>query len=140
MAAARTLAFLAFLATACAWGGPADAAGAGPTVQDLRRDCALADNPAGPAAWTREEQARAVGCVSYLSGVAHVLNLNCRLLRQGEAGGNLPAADIRGTSPADLVRDFLAWAGQHPEMAGEHESLAGIALVEALPCRVDAPT
>ena len=137
--AARILALLAVLAappgTAA---GPAHAAG--PTVQDLRRDCALADNPAGPAAWTREEQARAVGCVAYLSGVAHVLNLNCRLLRQGEAGGSLPAADIRGTSPADLVRDFLAWAGQHPELAAEHESLAGIALVEALPCRVDAPT
>jgi hypothetical protein len=138
--AARISVLLAFLAAACASGGPARAAGAGPTVQDLRRDCALADNPAGPAGWTREEQARAVGCVAYLSGLAHVLNLNCRLLRQGEAGGNLPAADIRGTSPADLVRDFLGWAGRHPEMAGEHESLAGIALVEALPCRVDAPT
>jgi Rap1a immunity proteins len=137
-AVVRILAILALAAAACR---PACAApAAAPTVRDLSRDCALADDPAGPGRWTPEQQARAVGCVAYLSGVAHMLNLSCGLLRQGEAGGNLPAADIRGTATADLVRAFLAWAARHPELADEHESVAGLALVEAFPCRPEPPT
>ena len=78
---------------------------------------------------------RGVRCISYLEGMAHVLSLNCHLARIGELGGNVPAADIEGGSPAKFVRAFLVWAERHPEVRSEHQSLAGVALVEAFPCR-----
>ena len=48
-------------------------------------------------------------------------------------GGEVPAADIAGASPAGLVRAFLAWAERHPEEGDEHRSVAGIALWKPFP-------
>jgi Rap1a immunity proteins len=114
-------------------GGPAPAAE--PSVRDLYEDCRIADGLGVPVAWAPGEEARAVRCVSYLEGMANILNLNCMLARRGVMGGEVPAADIAGASPAGLVRAFLAWAERHPEEGDEHRSVAGIALVEAFPCR-----
>jgi hypothetical protein len=103
-------------------------------VHDLYEDCQIADRAGTPVAWAPGEEVRAVRCVSYLEGMAHILNLNCMLARQRVIGGEVPAADIKGASPAGLVRAFLAWAERHPELQDEHQSVAGIALVEAFPC------
>ena len=120
------------LALACV-GRPASAAE--PSVRGLYGDCRVADEAGTPAAWAPGEEARAVRCASYLEGMAHVLNLNCLLVRRGVMGGEVPAADVAGADTAALVRAFLAWAGRHPEELDEHRSVAGVALVEALPCR-----
>jgi hypothetical protein len=106
-----------------------------PTVQDLRDDCAAAEAYAAAGEGTREAEVRGVRCFSYLEGMAHILSLNCHLARIGELGGNVPAADIEGTSTAQFVRAFLAWADGHPEASSEHQSVAGVSLVEAFPCR-----
>ncbi len=121
------------LALAAAAGGPALAAT--PTVQDLHEDCMAAEAYAAAGEGTREAEVRGVRCVSYLEGMAHVLSLNCHLAQIGELGGSVPAADIEGRSPAKFVRAFLAWAERHPEVRSEHQSVAGVALVEAFPCR-----
>jgi Rap1a immunity proteins len=120
------------LVLACS-GGPASAAE--PSVHDLYEDCRIADGTGAPVAWAPGEEVRAVRCVSYLEGMAHILSLNCLLARRGVMGGEVPAADIAGASPAALVRAFLAWAERHPEERDEHRSMAGVALVEAFPCR-----
>src|SRR3954471_16829659 len=101
----------------------------------LYGDCRVADEAGTPAAWAPGEEARAVRCASYLEGMAHVLNLNCLLVRRGVMGGEVPAADVAGADTAALVRAFLAWAGRHPGELDEHRSVAGVALVEAFPCR-----
>jgi hypothetical protein len=113
-------------------GGPA--LGAAPTIQDLRENCMAAEAYAAAGEGTREAEVRGVRCVSYLEGMAHVLSLNCHLAQIGKLGGNVPAADIEGRSPAKFVQAFLAWAEQHPEVRSEHQSVAGVALVEAFPC------
>ena len=134
MAEGRTIRIVGGLALALACGGgPASAAE--PSVRELYGDCRVADEAGTPAAWAPGEEARAVRCASYLEEMAHVLNLNCLLARRGVMGGEVPAADIKGASPAALVRAFLAWAERHPEERDEHRSMAGVALVEAFPCR-----
>jgi hypothetical protein len=126
-------------AALCLAGRPAPAATPAPaTVTDLRGECeatvAFAASRGPP-----EAEVPGVRCFSYLEGMAHVLNLNCRLERLGRIGGAVPAADAAGAGPADLVRAFLAWAARHPEAAGEHESVGGIAIVEAFPCAAPPP-
>lgn len=114
----------------------AEGADGPPTVRDLRANCEIAvaaPGGAGPG-WTPERGLRAVQCLSYLAGIGDMLGLNCLVWRSAAAAGDLPRADAAGAAPVLLARAFLAWAEAHPAEADEHQSLAGLALVEVFPC------
>jgi endonuclease YncB( thermonuclease family) len=86
--------------------------------------------------FNNEKHFKSLACMSYLSGVITVMQMNCYAMKDGKIKGD-PYFSISPTTLAEGVDAFISWAEEHDEYWGEKVVFLLKALHEKRPCELD---